>query len=1077
MQKLFGVLSIPLLLIAVALQAAEVNNLRYDYTQNSKGTNGPVGVDDTQPQLSWIVTSSERGDVQSAYQVLVASSPELLAKDQGDVWDSGQVSSGQSTYVAYRGKPLASGEQYFWKVRVWDKDGKASEWSPGASWAMGLLDPKDWTAEWITPSKWFTPPQYRAPGLILGANGGWADIDLGKDYPIDSIKLYLGDPSKFPTRFKLLGSDNIQFNHATTFVDETQHDYVQNTNGTGGVQEFPLNGQKARLIRLWITGSPNNQDSNVRQMEVMSHGTNVALMKFSRAYGSEWYRGNAVSLVDGMPSRGDGDSCPSNAISTAAAPLLRKSFVINKEVKRATLYLAALGMADVKVNGKKVGDEVLGPPFSDSSKRVIYVTHDITPLLAQGENVLGVTLGNGFFSPPGRGAAARNGDEGPPQLLLQADIEYTDGTKEVVNSDRTWRWSKGAITSDDLWVEYVEDRRQDKLGWDLPGYKETNATDWQGVTDAPPPEGNLIAPMAPPIRILDEIKPVSIDGNHAHFAALSSGWPKIKVNGHAGETIWVDGSSSDFRLPRLLFTLDKDGPTVLEPRFMVMTGPTDIQVNGNTEPLPPDAISIDHINADLPLRSSFTSSSPWLNHLYEVTLRTHRNYVYDVPGDPSREKQGWTQDAQGFFDTAAYLTDVSGLYHRWWWDWADNQDDQGYTGSVSPLVKRQDYQWNSPWWSGVIVFLPWEHYQYYGNLRMLQEAYEPMRRYVDFLGNMAAAGYDADTGNHWADYPYLTENLNSEVAKKKWIVWNGAGDWMNPDFPGNQHVVPTPMMTMPAWYYYAKVVSQSAALLGNQADATKYAAIAEDVKKRFNNDFFHPESGMYGDETNNETAQILPVALGMVPTGKEQLAYERLLDTIHARNDHIGTGFVSLPWLLQTLAWHRESALANKMVNQKDFPSWNTLITEGVLKEGWEGGNAQMPSTGGSIAGWLFRSVLGIQPDPTGPGFKKFILSPQPDPATQLTSASGYYDSIYGRIGSDWKLEDGKFSLKASIPVNSTATVVIPTSNPNSVIESGLPAAQAPGVKFLRAGGTGKNQIAIYQVTSGVYNFAATQAL
>jgi len=164
--------------------------------------------------------------------------------------------------------------------------------------------------------------------------------------------------------------------------------------------------------------------------------------------------------------------------------------------------------------------------------------------------------------------------------------------------------------------------------------------------------------------------------------------------------------------------LDKEGPAVLEPRFMVLTGPVDIQVNGNTDPLPPDAVTIDHIDADLPLRSSFTSSSPWLNHLYEVTLRTHRNYDYDVPADPSREKQGWTQDAQGFFDTAAYLSDVSGFYHRWWWDWADNQDDQGYTGSVSPLVKRQEYGWNSPWWSGVIVFLPWEHYQYYGNLRM-----------------------------------------------------------------------------------------------------------------------------------------------------------------------------------------------------------------------------------------------------------------------------------------------------------------------------------------------------------------------
>ena len=139
----------------------------------------------------------------------------------------------------------------------------------------------------------------------------------------------------------------------------------------------------------------------------------------------------------------------------------------------------------------------------------------------------------------------------------------------------------------------------------------------------------------------------------------------------------------------------------------------------------------------LPSASAFTCSNPYLNTLYEVTLRTHRNYNYDVPVDPSREKQGWTQDAQNMFDTAAYLTDVRGLYQRWWWDMADNQDGQGYLGSVLPLVNRQNNDWNSPWWSGVVVFLPWEHYQYYGDRRLLGEAYEPMRRYVDFLGKMA----------------------------------------------------------------------------------------------------------------------------------------------------------------------------------------------------------------------------------------------------------------------------------------------------------------------------------------------------
>ena len=218
--------------------------------------------------------------------------------------------------------------------------------------------------------------------------------------------------------------------------------------------------------------------------------------------------------------------------------------------------------------------------------------------------------------------------------------------------------------------------------------------------------------------------------------------------------------------------------------------------------------------------------------------------------------------------------------------------------------------------------------------------------------------------------------------------------------------------------------------------------------ERFNAKYFHPDTGLYGDHADSQTAQILPLAVGMVPADKVQLTYQRLLDSIHARKDHVGTGFVALPWLLQTLAAHRESALANVMINQKDYPSWNTLIKAGVLMETWKGGGAQMPSCGGAIGAWLFQSVLGIQPDPDGPGFKKFILAPQPDMATGLTSAQGYYDCPYGRITSEWKCSNGQFSLHAAIPVNTTATVFIPTSDQNSVLESGLAASHAPGVQL-----------------------------
>ena len=251
----------------------------------------------------------------------------------------------------------------------------------------------------------------------------------------------------FPPVLRIEGADNLQFLNPKILVDQSAQDYV--LNGIGA-QEFPVSGATVRFIRLAIPDSAGKKGSVVRQMEVISGGRNVALRKFAREYGTVWSRGHATFLIDGMPSQNEGATCPPDACPTPAAPLLRKSFLIDKGVVRATLYCAALGMADITLNGKKVGDEVLGPPFSDYSKRVIYITHDITPLLSPGENVLGVVLGNGFFSTPLRGFADRLGGDGPPQALLQAEIDFGDGTRRMIVSDETWKWSRSEITFNDF---------------------------------------------------------------------------------------------------------------------------------------------------------------------------------------------------------------------------------------------------------------------------------------------------------------------------------------------------------------------------------------------------------------------------------------------------------------------------------------------------------------------------------------------------------------------------------------------------------------------------------------------------
>ena len=1067
---------ISMLVLGVAMagssQAAAVADLR---CQNMVD---PLSVDAARPQLSWSMASDRRAQRQTAYQILVASSAELLARDQADLWNSGPVASDQSIHVEYAGKPVPSSVRCYWKVRIWDKDGKVSAWSTPASWTMGLLKADDWKGRWITASKWFVPPDLRPIGFCTAAAGSpdapaWADVDLGQATAIDLVRLHPQTAATFPLRFRIEASDTLDYDRPRVIVDRSPE--VYRGAGTGPL-EFPGRGVKARYVRLFIVRSPataagsKQYQSVVRQMEIFSRGKNVALMRRTREFGTAWDAGHATFLVDGMPSAGDGDLCPPDACPTTAAPLLRKSFSLDGEVKRATLHFAALGMAEMTINGRKTGAEVLSPPFTDYSQRVVYLTHDVTALLRRGENVVGATLGNGFFSTPNRGFGQRHNGDGPPRLLAQIEIEFADGARRIVATDETWKWTRSAITLNDVWQGYTEDRRLAQPGWDRrthhaprDGFHHAERDEygvWRPVALSNSLGGRLVSLLGPPVRVVGEQKPDRVAGNHAYFKTLSAGWPQVRVRGKAGKTITIHGRcATGYTWSAMKFTLAEDGPAVLEPRFVFLSGPLDLWVDGLSEPLTKEAVCIQQVRADFRFTGQFHCSNPWLNQLHEVVLRTHLNYDLEHPLDPMREKQGWTQDAETMFHTAAYLTDVAGLYRKWWWDMADNQDAGGLLGSVVPVVGRQVNDWNCPWWSGMIVWLPWQHYQYYGDRRILEEAYEPMRCYVDYLDHIAGIG----VGKRPLDYPDAHHDLDPAAAQQRILIWNGASDWNNP-----YGSVPAPLMTMTAWYHYATIVGQSARILGKPEDAAKYAAMADHIKTRLNAGFFHPQSGLYGDDRSCQTAQVLPLALGMTPVDKRELTFQRLLDAIHARRDHVGTGFVGLPYLLSTLTSTYQTALANRMVNQQDYPSWKTVMQNGALAETW-GGGPQMPSCGGAVGMWLYQSVLGIRPDDAGPGFKRFILAPQPDPATGLTAAQGWYDSIHGRIESKWKIAEGKIELEVTIPGNTLATVRIPTADPQQVREGGRPVAEAEGVKVL---GSEMGALRL-EVGSGRYHFSA----
>ena len=1056
-----------------------VENLRCEGIEN------PQGIDAAKPQLSWMLQSDERGQKQTACQILVASSAEKLAQNKGDLWDSGRVGTDQSARLPYAGKALGARAECYWKVRVWDAHKKPTAWSEPARWTMGLLAPEDWKGAWISASKWFAPNGYgwANTGSAKDDFPAWIRVDLGQSLPIDKVKLVAQSPGAFPLRFRIEAGEDFEFDASQTIADQSAADFAPAPDGTA---DFPAKGLKARYVRVYVIKSPRSKlhsdiaaaeaakkakepananqktpppptdiyQTVIRQLEVWSGGRNVARYRPTSDAGGR----DSTFAVDGMPSAEMGNSCPADACPKAQAPLLRKEFRLEQPVKRAVLYYAAQGMADLSLNGTRVDDTLLGPPFTDYSKRIVYRTVDVTKLLAGGTNVLGAVLGNGFFSPPGWGFAARNGGHGQPSLLAQLEVEFKNGTRQIITSDQSWKWDRSEIVNNDVWGGgYTENRTLAQPGWDKPGFDDAR---WRPVGQVESLGGKLCAPMGPPARVLGQLKPIRVEGDTAFFDVYSAGWPQVTIeHGKAGQVIEVEDF---FRRPPSRFTLAKDGPAVLEPRFIWGSGPLKVQVKGLAEPLRAEQICIQQVAADLRSTGSFHCSNPFLNQLHEAVLRTHRNYDLDQPMDPMREKQGWTQDAQGFFNTAAYLTDVEGLYRKWWWDMADNQQPNGLIGSVAPVVRRLVNDWNNPWWSGVLVWLPWEHYLYYGDRRLLEQAYEPMRKYVDFLDHLAAMGGGVKALDYSPDSKIF---LDPEAAKERMLVWTGAGDWMRPggDAPPHQ------LLNMAAWYHYAKIVSQTAAMLGKPEEAARYAAMAEDVRQRTNAKFLDPRTGLYGKSPRSQSAQVLALGVGLVPEAVRSLTQQRLLEAIHASKDHHACGFVTLTYLFQTLTETYESALANRIVNQTDFPSWKTLIHDGVLFEDWHGGSAQMPSCGGAVGRWLYEAVLGIRPDPAGPGFKRFILAPQPDPATGLTEAEGWYDSLYGRIVSKWKIADDRFDLEMTVPANTMATVRIPTSKPEAVTEGGRPVEKSTGVKVLRR----EPQALFLEVGSGRYRFNA----
>lgn len=1000
----------------------------------------PAGIDVRQPRLSWILESDRHDQRQAAYRVLVASSPEQLAQQAGDLWDSGKVASDQSIFVEYNGAPLVSHQQCFWKVMVWNQDDQPSAWSAVASWSVGILEPSEWGGQWIGYTRQMTrdlPPDHPAAGLSLqGVAWIWAgDSQSDGMSPAGTCFLRRG--------FDLPADAHIKWAYIALAADDRCRLWVNGTQASASspaadASQYILEQELTEKLRpgrnVLAVDATNDADGPAgfaaKVLVVLSDDRQLTLAtdaqwKGSPTGGSNWQRpdfddsqwaaAREVAPVGTPPLPTPRAGFYPGWSQTAPSPVLRKSFTVDKPVRRATLYVCGLGYHEPYLNGTKVGDHVLDPAFTRYDRRALYVTHDVSQLVQEGRNALGVMLGNGWYNMHTR--ATWDFDQAPwrgePRALVHLRIEHPDDSVSTIVSDSSWRARTGPVLLDGIRAGEFYDARLELPGWATPDYDDM---EWDQPAIVSPPGGVLSAQMLAPIRVWKTLEPVSVTQPRPGVFVFDlgqniAGWAQLHVQGprgtqvtlRYGETLdsegMVDRSAIDVYVFQGVFQTDNyvlkgNGNEVWEPRF-TYHGFRYVEVTGF--PGTPDLTSLRGraVHTNFPEAGSFACSDPLLSRIQELTLWSYRNNFHGYPTDcPQREKNGWTGDAQLAAEQAMYNFHNAAGYAKWIQDMADEQRESGEVAAIVPTA-GWGYAWgNGPAWDSALVLIPWYVYTYCGDLRILHDHYDAMRRYVDYV-QQKSEGLIADFG---------------------------LGDWV----PAKTE---TPRKITSTGYFYRDtlVVAETARLLGKEADARHYAELAEQIRAAFLIAFCTPD-GSVGN--NSQTALSCGLYQGLITGDQVPPVVTRLVDSVRAADDHLDFGILGAKYLFHTLSDHGQHALAYRIATQTTPPSYGDWIARGAttLWEDWPGVGSLNHIMFGDISAWFYQELAGIHADPAHPGFKQFIVRPRL--VDGLSWVRAHHDSPYGRIGVHWERDArGVLTLNVQVPVNTTATIHVPAGD------------------------------------------------
>ena len=1040
---------LPLLVLPVLAGDAVPIGLRVNHLEN------PVAVDGV-PALSWRLDSAKRPVSQSGYRILVASSSDKLAADDGNLWDSGRRETAETLHISYGGKPLPSNAVAYWKVRVWDQDGEPSEWSPPARWGTGLLASSDWQAKWIgldevQPAD--LPWKETVPPVDSFAVASW--IRAGKSDAAGK--------SWFRASFDLPAGKAVR--QATVFFTADDA-FTLAINGSATLSGTSWKTVSTKSVAAVLQPGRNTLSAEVTNGDGATGLLGSILVEFadggtsSFTTGGEWEAstdGRSFSKAEVMGKNGAapwGELKPEPTVKTyLPVTRLRKDFIAKAKPVRALLHVTALGHVEPRLNGGKVGDSYFTPGWSDYRKRLYYRTHDVTARIKAGPNTLGALLGDGWF----RGnisVLGQNRHGTRTRLRAQLHLTYPDGGTEVIATDASWKAGTGPILEADMFAGESYDARLETPGWDAPGF---NAETWKPVVTGAGFEPALIQayPMEP-VRRTGELTAKRITSPREgvrifDFGQNFAGWVRLKVKAPAGtlirlrfgEMLQADGNlyTENLRSARATdhYICKGEGEEIWEPRF-TFHGFQYAEISGLPVPATEETLTGIVIGSDLRRTGAFECSDELINAIYDNTFWGQRSNYLEVPTDcPQRdERMGWSGDTQVFARTAAYNMGVNAFLAKWTADMADAQSPEGAFPAMAPVYHDM---W-SPGWADAGVIVPWTLFQAYGDLRTAETNYAAMLKHLEYYRGRAPDDLGPDAG---------------------------FGDWLA---VGGD----TPKALLGTAYHARsnQLVSELAGHLGKKVDAAKFRQRFEEIRAAFQKAYVRSD-GKIGNDT--QTGYLIALKFDLLTPEQRKRAAKHLIAAIESRDGHLGTGFLGTSLLLPVLSEIGRDDLAYAMIRKDTYPSWGYSVRQGATTI-WERWNSYTKESGfgdvgmnsfnhysyGACVEWLYRTVLGI--DALEPGFRRIVVAPVPGGG--LTHASGHYDSVHGRIASAWKVADGIFSLDVTIPPNTTALIILPTERGDVVRESGKAVTEAAGIKS--AGSDGGR--ARYEAGPGSYRFS-----